>query len=182
MSKAKIDIVTAMAEAYGRCLSEPAAKLYVMALNGISDAEASRAAAIAIQRSKFFPAASELLELARTGGVSYEAQAELAFEELNAALYANKPSLMSPLVTAVVNQLGGFTTLRDLPLDEFNRWKRREFTTVYATLLRENPERVAALAGPRSELGTALGERLRLKKPDTAAIEDKNRKLMENLT
>jgi hypothetical protein len=182
MSKTKIDIVTALAEAFGRNLSEPAAKLYIAALSGITDAEAKEACTIAVQRCKFFPAAAELIEFVRTGGVSYEAQAVIAFEQLDDALSANKPSTMSPLVAAVTRQLGGFALLHAMPLSELNTWKRKEFIAAYSAILRENPERLAALASPGSDIARALMDSKRIpNREETAAIEDKNRKLLQQL-
>jgi len=180
MSKAKIDIVTALAEAFGRNLSEPAAKLYIAALSGITDEQAKAACAVAVQRCKFFPSAAELIEFANTGGVSYESQALIAFEQLDDALTANKPSLMPPLVSAVVKQLGGFDELRTLPLSQLNTWKRKEFIAAYTSLARDNPDRVAALAGPTSEIAQAILKRIS-GDSDRAAIEDANRRKLLQL-
>jgi len=183
MSKIKIQLATALAESFGRTLSEPALKLYVSALGGISDEAATNAAKICMQKCKFFPAASELIELATTGGVTYEAQALLAFEQLEVALNQNKPSLMPPLVAAVVRQLGGFDVLAAMPLPEFSTWKRKEFIAAYATLAKENPDRVAAIAGPRSEIAEALFTPKRISsREDDRAIEDKNRKSLMDLS
>lgn len=183
MSKTKIDIVTALAETFGRTLSVPAAKLYVQALGGISDDDARRAVSIAVQRCKFFPSASELIEYAKTDCVGYEAKALLAFEELELALGSNKPSAMSPVTAAICNQLGGFALLRDMPIDQFNTWKRKDFISAHVTLSKENPERLLAIAGPRSDIAQAFGASLnRLpSREETQAIEDKNRKLLQNL-
>lgn len=180
MSKAKIDIVTALAETFGRTLTAAAVKLYVSALAGITDQDATKAASIAVQRCKFFPAASELLELARTSGVGFEAQAMVAFEQLEAALNANRPSMMPPLVAAIANQLGGFGYLRDMPVSEFTTWKRKEFLAAYTTIAKENPERLAAIGGPTSGIALALK-----KVPDRAEIsaeEETNRRVILSLT
>jgi hypothetical protein len=175
MSDVKIDIVVALAETYGRTLSDAAAMLYVAALSGLSDQDAQRAASIAVQRSKFFPSAAELIELASTGGVGFEAQAMVAFEQLEVALNQNKPSAMPPLVAAIVNQLGGFELLRTMPLADFNTWKRKDFLSAHATLCRENPERLAALAGPHSEIAGALELKRVPQRHEIAATEESNR-------
>jgi hypothetical protein len=177
MSRTKIDIVTALAETFGRKLSEPALKLYVAALCDLSDSEASRAAATATQRSKFFPTPSELIELSRTGGVSYEAQAVVAFQELEAALNASKPSVLSPLAQVVVRQLGGFQSLLTQPLERFYTWTRKDFCQIYATMARENPNQLCRLGSAGAEIaGALLDGRLKLiGREDTKAIEDGNR-------
>jgi hypothetical protein len=179
MSKTKIDIVTALAEAFGRNLSEPAAKLYIAALGGITDEQAKAACAVAVQRCKFFPSAAELIEFANTGGVSYESQALLAFEQLDKALTENKPSLMPPMVAVIAKQLGGFDELRTMPLSQLS-WKRKEFLAAYASLARDNPDRVAALAGPTSEIAQAMLKRIPTDQ-DRAAIEDANRRTLIGL-
>lgn len=183
MSIIKIDIITALAETFGRKLSAPAAKLYIVALAGLSDEEATRAATVAVQTCKFFPAAAELIELARTGGVGYETQALLAFEELNAALSQDKPSMLSPLTAAVARTLGTWGDLRDLALTEFHTWKRKDFIAAFISLARENPQRVAALAGPTSEIGAALASAIKrvTSREDEAAIEKKNRQQLQSL-
>ena len=183
MSKTKLDIITALAETFGRKLSEPALKLYIAALGGLSDEQATRAATVAVQSCKFMPAAAELIELAKTGGVSYEAQALIAFDELDKALSENKPSLMSPLTRAVSRSLGDWGDLREMPLKEFATWKRKDFIAAYTALVRENPERIAALAGPNSDIAQALVEGMIRRLPtreENAKTEDANRqKLLE---
>ncbi len=156
MSEAKLNAVTALAEMFGRKMTRPAVKLYVAALNCLDDKQVERAAVTAAEGRKFMPTPSELIELARTGGVSYEAQAAVSWEELERALNANQPSLMSPITAAVARQLGGFASLREIPLKEFSTWKRKDFLASYTTLSKENPERLAAITGPSSEIAKAL--------------------------
>ncbi len=184
MSKRKIGVVTALAETFARKLSVPAAKLYVAGMAELSDEQAEQAAAIAVRRCKFMPAASELIEYARTSGVSYESQALIAFEQLNVALDQNKPSLMPPLVAAVVRQLGGFQLLYEMRLDEFSTWKRKDFLAAFTALSRENPERVAALASPQSEIGKALlgGLKLLLGREEVERTEQDNREKLMRLS
>lgn len=160
MTESKINILTALAEVFGRKLEKAGARLYVAALSDLSDEQASQAAAIATRRCKFFPSPCELIELARTGGTSYEAQALVAFQQLENALDANNPRLMTSLVAAIARQLGDFEELRVMPLDEFRTWKRKAFLSAYVSLVKENPQRLASLEGPSSSFAMAVVEEL----------------------
>ena len=180
MSQRKVIALGAMAELYRRELSEATVRMYVAASQQLSNDEFEQAIASLCSRSRFMPTPAELIEYTRTGGLSYEAQAHLAFEELDSALTKNRPSLMSPLVAAIARQIGGFQALREMNLDEFKTWKRKDFIAAHTTLSQENPNRVAALAGPSSEIGQAL---LGLKKipsrEDCEKLEAKNRKRLQ---
>lgn len=156
MSKRKKIAIVALAELFGRKLTDASLNLFVMAAGGLSDDQFERAAATVAQRSKFMPTPAELIELAKSDGVGYAAKAQLAFEELETALASNKPSLMSPLVAAVARQIGGFQNLYAMDLKEFGTWKRKDFLAAYETLIKENPDRVAAIAGPQSEISKGL--------------------------
>lgn len=184
MSQRKAIAIGALAELYGRKLTEASIKMFVMASAGITDEQFERAAATIAQRSKFMPTPAEIIELARNDGVSYEAKAELAFEELERALDANKPSLMSPLTAAVSRQLGGFQALYATPLKDFRVWKRKDFLSTYVTLAKENPERLQAITGPQSEIAKALTSDLRRipSRTDIADEESANRKRLLELT
>lgn len=174
MSKRKKIAIVALAELFGRKLTEASVNLFVLASGGLTDEQFERAAAVVAQKSKFMPTPAELIEIASSDGVGYAAKAQLAFEELNEALAQNKPSLMSPLVAAICRQIGGFQILRAMDLNEFNTWKRKDFLASYETLIRENPQRVAAIAGPDSELSKGLLTTLPSRE-EIAAVENENR-------
>lgn len=175
--------VAMLCEAYGRTPTKATYMAYEAGLSGLDRQQIKSACLASLQQSrKFMPTPGELRELATTGGVTYESQAILAFEKLESALNENKPSLMPPLVSAVVRQLGGFDVLAAMPLSEFNTWKRKEFIAAFVSLAKENPERLAVLAGPTSEIGKALFEPMRIpNREETRAIEDKNRQAILSL-
>lgn len=183
MSQRKGVAIGALAELYGRKLSVASVKLFVMAAAGLTDEQFECAAGSMAQKSKFMPTPAELIELARNDGVSYEAKATLAFEELDEALTRNKPSLMSPLVAAVARQLGGFQCLREMPLKEFATWKRKDFLAAYLAIAKESPERLLAISGPRSELARALAADIKKipSREDIAKEEVANRKKLQAL-
>ncbi len=155
---------------------------YSIGLRSLTPAEIEQATAVAMQQCKWMPKPVELIEFARTCGLSYEAQAVVAFEELDQALLTNKPSGLSPLVAAIARQLGGFQALREIPNDQFFTWKRKDFLAAHTTLSKENPDRLAAISGPQSEIVKAMKlkqietrEQLRLRE------EANRRKLLEAL-
>lgn len=174
MSERKENAIIAMAELLRHKLSAAAVRMFVAASAELTDDQFERAAAIVSTRSRFFPAPCDLIEIAKTSGVSYEAQAALAFEQLDNALTQNRPSLLSPITAAVARQIGGFQVLHAMPLSEFRTWKRRDFLATYGTLAKENPQRLAALAGPGSAIGAAMLQRVP-SRDEIAAEEHANR-------
>ena len=62
---------------------------YSVALRELTPQQIENGTAIALRSCDFMPKPAEIIEFARMGGVSYEAQAVLAFDELNAALTAD---------------------------------------------------------------------------------------------
>ena len=178
------ECVAILCEAFGRKPTKNTYKAYELGLEDLTDDQCRSATHLALkQAAKFMPTPAELIELARTNGVSYEAQAALSFEELENALSNNRPSLMSPVVAAVARQIGGFQRLYDMPLDEFGTWKRKDFIQTYIAITKENPERLAAIAGPRSDIAKALTSTL--KKIPTREEDEKaeieNRKKLQQL-
>jgi len=188
--KAMIDHDEAVAKAvgilaanFGRENDAMLLEAYSVGLSELTRQQIEQATAVAIRKCKFFPTCSELIEFARTSGVSYESQALIAWEQLQHALHQDKPSLMPPLVAAIARQLGGFNLLAEMPLTEFANWKRKEFLAAYVALSKENPERIAALAGPTSDIGAALaGGMKRLpSREDNEKTMEKNRRTLQNL-
>lgn len=172
----------ALAELFSRQLSKASLQMAVAAVSSLTDEETERAAALAASKCKFMPAPAELIELARTGGASYEARANIAFDELTAALRNYHPDGMQKLPTAtqaVVRTLGGWETLGQTPLSDLYTWKRKEFLRTYTTLLREDPERLAALASGHS--GLIAGFKTLPSRADLEKIEAENRRQLQYL-
>lgn len=181
MSNRKKRAVVGLAELYRRALSEGAVDFYAAALVELTDEQVEQAAHLAARRFKFMPTPAELIECCKSHGVSYEAQALLAWENLEAALDANTPSVMSGPVAAICRSLGGFQHLRELPLTQFATWKRKEFLEAYTALAKDSPERLAALAGPGSAIGAAaLGKPIPTRE-QTAQLELENRQKLLDL-
>lgn len=156
---------------------------YKIGLRELTPEQIEQATAIALRHNKFMPKPVELIELARTQGVGYQSQALLAFEQLEHALNENKPSLMPPLVAAVAKQLGTFSELREMPVEAFRTWKRKDFLAAYESLSRESPERLAAITGPTSSIVKALHDQMKKlpSREEVAAIEAENRQKLISL-
>ena len=129
---------------------------YSIGLRSLTPAEIEQATGVALQQSKWMPKPCELIEYAQTRGTSYEVQAVVAFEELDRALHWNEPKSLSPLVAAITRQIGGFAALREIPINEFFTWKRKDFLAAHIVLSKENPDRLSAITSEQSELVQAL--------------------------
>ena len=156
---------------------------YSLGLSGLVASEIEYATGVAIQRCKWMPKPAELIEFSRTRGVSCEAQAAIAFEELDSALARNQPETMSPIVAALCRQLGGFHHLRtNTSNSEFYVWKKKEFLAAFISLSRENPERLLAISGEQSEIVKALRLKQIESREQLKQREEANRqKLLEAL-
>lgn len=160
---------------FGRKPDTEIVAAYGMALRSLSDEQLVRAFRLAMEVGGAHPlSAAQLLELGRHGNRDdADAQALLAFEELERALDENRPSLMSPATAAVARSIGDFESLRTMPLAEFRTWRRRDFLAAYAELVRTRPERLTALAGMHSDIAVAF-ETLPSRE-ETERIEQDNR-------
>jgi len=151
---------------------------YSLGLSELVASEIEYATGVAMQRCKWMPKPAELIEF--VCGVSYEAQALVAFEELDSALLANEPSRLSPLVAAITRHIGGFQSLREMPWQQFFTWKRKDFLTAHVTLAKENPDRLAAISGPHSEIVQAMKLKMIESRKQLQQREEANRqKLLE---
>jgi len=148
--------------------------------------------------SPFMPRPGQLRKLALDNGVSPEAEAIIEWHELDAALGRYFPKAvngrwvstdgsdmgLSPMCVAVAKSIGGFMRLKDMPLSELDTWKRKEFIAAYVAL-RKNPDRLIALAGPKSEIGSALlakmDEKLQVVMDDDARQLESQRQLLSML-
>ncbi len=147
---------------------------YSIGLRSLTPAEIEQATAVAMQQCKWMPKPVEIIEFARTGS-SYEIQAVIAFEELDYALLRNEPSMMSPLVAAIARQLGGFQLLREIPTETFFAFKRKDFLAAHVTLSKENPDRLAAITGPQSDIVKAMKLKLIETREQLRLREEANR-------
>lgn len=176
--------VLMLAATFGVEADETTLEAYRIGLSELTDDEIKLAVAMAIKRCTFFPKPCELIEFAKTQGVGYESQAIIAWEQVNEALRQGSSKSLSPLSRAIVNHMGGFDTLMNAPLSDLGTWKRKSFIESYSTLMRESPDRVAALAGPQSEIGKSIaaGFKRVASREGLEAIEQRNRQRLQDLS
>lgn len=145
----KTAAILALGELFGKQLSEPAVRLYLAAIRDIPADGIEKAAAEATSTLKFFPAPSELRELA--GDARPEDRAALAWEAVLRAIPSvggyRSPDFDDPLINATVRSMGGWVALCDQTIEQQDRFTRAQFLKTYAGLAR---------TGISDELGAPL--------------------------
>lgn len=124
---------------------------YWMALEDLPIESVAIAAKRALRECKFFPMAVELREM--SGEVSPADRAVLAWDAFQKAVhqhgYYDSVQFDDPAITATVRSLGGWIRVCELPVDEFDKWLRKDFERVYASYCRSgvSPEALEHLPG-----------------------------------
>ncbi len=143
--------VVALAETFGRNISEAGVKMYVSALEGISADAVENAVRQAAVSCRAMPPPVELRELA--GEVKYSDRAELAFQALKEACSRigafKSPDFDDRIINATVRNMGGWQRACEMPVSEFDTWYRKEFVRIYEVFCRVGARRddVAMLEG-----------------------------------
>lgn len=138
------DIVTVLAEAFGRQSSKTMIAAYAMALDDLSD-EQVLAAGRSLLRStrEFMPTPGQMREVAVTGGAGAEARCDaawLVFDKAVRMLGADKSvNFRDGLINATVRLLGGWQRVCALEGENFDKWLRKDFAAKYAGLLAQPP-------------------------------------------
>lgn len=134
----KAIVIGALAELYGKALSQPGLILYVHALRDVPVERVEAAAAKAAEQCKFMPLPVELRELA--GEARPEDRAQLAWAAFEQAVESvggyRSPNFDDPLINATVRGLGGWQRCCELPTSEFDKWLRQDFLKTYTALTR----------------------------------------------
>lgn len=129
-------LIGGLASAYG---IEPTTALklgYWMGLKTLPLADIERAINRALETCKFMPRPVELRELA--GEITLDQRAVLAWDALRKAIrqhgtYASV-DFDDPVINAAVRSLGGWSMVCAKDPDEFEKWTRKEFERLYASL------------------------------------------------
>lgn len=129
-----VQLVTILAEAFGKETSDPMIAAYRIGLEDVPTEAVKRAVTAAIRQSKFMPTVSELRELA--GEVRTEDRAVLAFAALDDAVrkhgYYSTVQFDDPVLTATVRALGGWQKVCDVPEKEWFSFFRKRFVETYS--------------------------------------------------
>jgi len=139
-SKEKIvAAIGTLCEAFNRKPTPLTFKAYEIALADVSDASLDQAATSALRRpDKFMPTPGELRQLAISGGVSFEARADIAWNEFDRAvgrLGADRSvTFADGLINATVTLLGGWIQCCEKHGDDYFVWLQKQFKQTYVRL------------------------------------------------
>jgi hypothetical protein len=152
-SETIINAVIGLCEAFGRTATEATIGAYEIGLRGLTDAQVTAAMGLALQRCKFMPVPAELRELALGSGQSYDAMAEKAFDALRRGIQQTggdySVNFADGAINATVRALGGWQRACDMPVEEFDKWFRKDFIGCYVNICRNgaSPEAMRYLGG-----------------------------------
>jgi len=136
-----LGLISSLGAAKDRKLSAEALYGYEIGLDGLSVDDVARAVRRSLQESRFMPAPSELRELA--GVLPPESRAERALASVDMACRRvgpyESPDFDDPLINATIYGLGGWPRVCALPVEEFNKWYRRDFVRMYVSFTKLRP-------------------------------------------
>lgn len=161
-----VSAIGAMAELFGKQLTEAALELYARSVIDLGGAAVERAVSAAAVSCKFFPSPAELRDLAGRGQFRAADRAAMAFQALKEACSRygafRSPNFDDPLINATVRNLGGWTRACEMPVSEFDVWYRRQFCEVYEMFARlgATPEQSARLIGEHEAVNAANGHQV----------------------
>lgn len=138
--------VAGMFETLGREATTPQLRGYWMALGDLPIEAVERACLKAIRQCRFAPVPAELRQLA--GEASPSDAAARAWDSVNAAIDQvgtyRGVSFSDPIINATVRHLGGWKSFGDRSVEEFEKWLRKDFLSVYEGFLRTGIDAHAA--------------------------------------
>lgn len=125
---------------------------YRIGLDGLTPAQIRLAAASVLQGSfEFMPPPGKLRQLALTGGVSFEARADVAWNEFDRAVAHHggdhSVTFDDGLINATVNVLGGWILCCEKTGDDYFVWLQKQFKETYVRMC-ERPDIPAELLRP----------------------------------
>jgi len=128
--------VTTLGEAFRQQVTSVTIRAYEIGLKGIPLAAIEQAIAAAIGRCRFMPVPCELRQLA--GELGPEDRAIKAWDAFTKALHTHgwyaSVDFDDSLINATVRNLGGWMPLIDRMEAEGDKWTRKDFERVYASL------------------------------------------------
>lgn len=124
-------------EIFDKQLSPAGLELYWRAIRHIGDGGFRKAVERAAQRERFFPKPVVLLELSGHGGEDASIDAE---SKLLAAVAAHgayeSVDFADPAINAAVRSLGGWPALCAIEMDDWTKYRAREFKRLYESFSR----------------------------------------------
>lgn len=144
-----------LCEAYNRKPTPLTFKAYEIALEDVSDYQLDIAATHFLKASgKFMPTPGEIRTFARSGGVSFEARADIAWNEFDRAVAHHggdhSVSFADGVINATVNVLGGWILCCDKTGDDYFVWLQKQFKETYVRMCERSniaPDLLSPLTG-----------------------------------
>lgn len=140
-SREKVGLVVAMlAEAFARPTSPALFEAYHVALGDLPDRALDVAGTAVLRASgRFMPTPGELRALALTAGRGIEAQVDEAWHTVCTAIDrwggGRSVNFRDALINATVRYLGGWEYVCRRPVEEFEKWFKRDFIATYTRFL-----------------------------------------------
>ena len=123
--------ILSMASLFDKELTEDLLDLYWSALNDLSDEEFSKAANTVARTCKFFPKPADFREQIVP---DVDVKASLAYDTVKKAFIDvgiyKSVTFADPVITAVINSLGGWIAYCEIPDSEL-KWWRKDFERLY---------------------------------------------------
>lgn len=133
-------VVAMLCEAFNRKPTTATFKAYEVGLSDVSDEQLNTAAnAVLADTAEFMPTPGQLRALALTRGVGYESRADAAWMLLCKAIQkfggGRSVNFRDGVVNAVVRFLGGWEFVCQRPIEEFEKWTKRDFLAAYTRFM-----------------------------------------------
>lgn len=126
-------IMAGLASTFGREVDEALLTGYWMGLGDLEISEVKQGATRAMREAEFMPTVRQLRDLSGSGNA--DMQAALAFEHLRSAItsvgYYGSIAFDDPAITAAVRNLGGWSRVCEMEVEQFEKWFRPQFEKVY---------------------------------------------------
>lgn len=158
-------LIDALAANFGKPAEEPLLEAYWRALRDLPLGAVEQAVDAALRQCKHMPRGVELRELA--GEIPNTSRAVLAWAALQKAIGQHgayrSVDFDDPVINATVRNLGGWQRLCAMPVEEFEKWLRKDFERVYASLCSSgvSQEAVAYLPGIHEQSNVSGGHEVK---------------------
>lgn len=136
-NKAVIGCVTAMAEVFGRAVSDATFSAYAMGLEGLTPQQVTQATKLALAQCKWMPPPMELREMLTAKLSDRAAKAWLCFERaVTRHGHIRSVTFDDVVINATVRALGGWEKCCTMSSAEFDSFLQKRFQDTYCALCR----------------------------------------------
>jgi hypothetical protein len=171
---------------FGREPSDIVVSAYVGVLGELTDQQCLCAINAAASQDREYPlSAGQLRTLGITGGLGRDVLVQRAWDTLCRAItthgYTQSVNFSDGLINATVRHLGGWEYACSRPVEDFEKWYRRDFIETYSALLSTGctPDRISYLPGAverengrwHEQVNPRSGEVYRMPAPEAVAAD-----------